>query len=378
MKRLLMIAAAAGQLIFAAAWTDRAEYDLALKIRVEASPKTRIALLDDWKTKYPKSALAEPRRELYLAAYRELGDVPKMLDTVKEIVADQPNNQVGLYWAMILVPLVKDGDAAAQALGAQAARQMIAAQAPGSEFLAHRVLGWVAWQRNNLPEAEIELTAAAKLAPQDAEIEAWLGAVLAQQQTSPKQSAAIWQLARAAAVKGEGALPDSERGQYLTSMERLYVRLNGDKTGLDHIESQAAAAPFAPAGFEVGPLMGASATDSAVNAAVWVRLRTRLAAADGDAYFNSVLKGREMPLLKGKVVRAAPRSKPQEIGIAVTENTTEEVVLMLSAPMPSAARLGTEIEFKGHADSLASNPFRLTLTADPEDLIGWPSGPNKR
>jgi len=201
---------------------------------------------------------------------------------------------------------------------------------------------------------------------------------LAQQQTSPKQSAAIWQLARAAAVKGEGALPDSERGQYLTSMERLYVRLNGDKTGLDHIESQAAAAPFAPAGFEVGPLMGASATDSAVNAAVWVRLRTRLAAADGDAYFNSVLKGREMPLLKGKVVRAAPRSKPQEIGIAVTENTTEEVVLMLSAPMPSAARLGTEIEFKGHADSLASNPFRLTLTADPEDLIGWPSGPNKR
>ena len=378
MKRILLLLALATQLGLAAAWTDRAEYDLALKIRTEASPKGRIALLDDWKTKYPKSALAEPRRELYLAAYRELGDVPKMLDVVKEIVADQPNNQVGLYWAMILVPLVKDSDAAAQALGAQAARQMIASQAPGSEFLAHRVLGWVAWQRNNLPEAETELTAAAKLAPQNAEIEAWLAAVLAQQQTSPKQSAAIWQLARATAVKGDGALPDSERGQYLTSMERLYVRLNGDKTGLQQIETDAAAAPFAPSGFEVGPLMGASATDSAVNAAVWVRLRTRLAAVDGDTYFNSVLKGREMPLLKGKVVRTAPRSKPQEIGLAVTDSTTEEIVLMLSAPMTSAARLGTEIEFKGHADSLGSNPFRLTLAADPEDVIGWPSGPNKR
>jgi hypothetical protein len=102
-----------------------------------------------------------------------------------------------------------------------------------------------------------------------------------------------------------------------------------------------------------------------------------LAAADGDAYFNSVLKGREMPLLKGKVVRAAPRSKPQEIGLAVTDNTTEEIVLTLSAPMTSAARLGTEIEFKGQADALAANPFRLTLAANPEDLIGWPSAPRR-
>jgi hypothetical protein len=370
MKRIPLLLAFAAQIAFAASWTDRAEYDLALKIHAEASPKARIALLDDWKAKYPKSTLDEPRRELYLAAYRELDNIPKMLDVVKDIVAGQPDNQVGLYWAMILVPLAKPGDAATEALGTQAARQIMAAPAPAakSEFLAHRVLGWVAWQRNNLSDAETELTAAAKLAPQDAEIESWLGAVLAQQQTAQKQSAAIWQLARATAVKGDGALPDSERGQFLTAMERLYVRLNGDKTGLDQIESQAAAAPFAPPGFEVGPLMGASATDSAANAAIWVRLRTRLSAADGDVYFGSALKGREMPLLKGKVVRATPRSKPQEIGLAVTDNTTEEIVLMLSAPLPSAARLGTEIEFKGYADSLVSNPFRLTLTATPDDV----------
>jgi hypothetical protein len=399
MKRILVIAVFAAQLAFAASWTDRAEYDLVLKIRSEASPQQRIALLDDWKAKYPKTGLGEPRRELYLAAYRELGNVPKMLDIVKEIVADQPDNEAGVYWAAILVPLAKDADAATQALGATAAQQMLAArdkyfsatlrpaavteaewtaQSTRFEFLAHRALGWLAWQHNSLPEAETELTAASKLEPQDAEVEGWLGAVLAQEQTPQKESAAIWQLARATAVKGDGALADSERGQFLTSMERLYTQLNGDKTGLEQLKTDAAAAPFSPPGFEIGPFMGASATDSAANSAIWVRLRTRLAAADGDTYFTTALKGREIPLFKGKVVRCTPRSKPQEVGLAITDDTTEEVILTLNPPLASAARPGTDIEFKGQASSFAVNPFRLTLTAEPEDLVGWPNAPAKK
>ena len=40
-----------------AKWTDRNEYDLVLTIRAEAAPQKRLALLDQWKAKYPKTEL---------------------------------------------------------------------------------------------------------------------------------------------------------------------------------------------------------------------------------------------------------------------------------------------------------------------------------
>ena len=50
----------------AAKWTDRNEYDLVLNIRAEAAPQKRLALLDQWKAKYPKTELQQVRQELYL------------------------------------------------------------------------------------------------------------------------------------------------------------------------------------------------------------------------------------------------------------------------------------------------------------------------
>jgi hypothetical protein len=46
----------------AAKWTDRNEYDLVLNIRAEAAPQKRLALLDQWKAKYPKTELHARRR----------------------------------------------------------------------------------------------------------------------------------------------------------------------------------------------------------------------------------------------------------------------------------------------------------------------------
>ena len=46
----------------AASWTDRAEYDLVLGIRAELLPQKRLALLDTWKAKYPKSEYQQARR----------------------------------------------------------------------------------------------------------------------------------------------------------------------------------------------------------------------------------------------------------------------------------------------------------------------------
>src|SRR5260370_24096087 len=61
-----------------AKWTDRDEYDLVLNIRAEAAPQKRLALLDQWKAKYPKTELQQVRQELYLTAWQSLGDSPAM------------------------------------------------------------------------------------------------------------------------------------------------------------------------------------------------------------------------------------------------------------------------------------------------------------
>ena len=70
-----------------ARWTDRDEYDLVLNIRAEAAPKKRLALLDQWKAKYPKTDLQQVRQELYLAAWQSLGDSPRMLAVAREMIA---------------------------------------------------------------------------------------------------------------------------------------------------------------------------------------------------------------------------------------------------------------------------------------------------
>src|SRR5258706_3998422 len=81
----------------AASWTDRSEYDLVLNIRGEALPKKRLELLDQWKTKYPKTEFRQVRRELYFLSYEALADSTGMLATAREMLAEEPGNFIGLY-----------------------------------------------------------------------------------------------------------------------------------------------------------------------------------------------------------------------------------------------------------------------------------------
>jgi hypothetical protein len=75
-------------------WTDRGEYDLALTIRAEASPKQRLELLDRWKARYPSTQMLQARRELYLSTYQSLGDNAGMLAMAREMLAREPDNLI--------------------------------------------------------------------------------------------------------------------------------------------------------------------------------------------------------------------------------------------------------------------------------------------
>jgi tetratricopeptide (TPR) repeat protein len=405
MNKSLKLAALAmlASLPLAAGWVDRGEYDLVLTIRAEASPEKRIALLERWTQKYPNSELHQQRRELYLSAYETLGDDSHMLTLAKEMVAVQPDNFVGIYWLSVLLPESKTPSPEMLDAGEKAARQLLiglnnyfsperksaavsadgwAQQRAAVERIAHRSLGWIQWQKGDYATAETEFTANLRQDPKSAESAACLGAVQASQKQPEKQVAALWQLTRAASLRDEGALPDSQRRLMDTVSEQLYASYHGATDGLEELRTKAVAAAFPPADFSVesAAVIAARKADEELTRtnpelAAWLHLRKRLDADDGEAYFAQSLHNTTLPKLKGTLLLVEPAKAPKTLVLALSDSSAEEVTLQLSAPFPNGAEPGIALEFEATADAFTRTPFRLTVTAAPDKITGWPEPP---
>ena len=356
----------------AANWADRAEYDLALAVRAELVPQKRLAALDQWKAKYPKSEHAAVRHELYFAAYQAMGDRARMLDTAGEMLAAQPGSAFGAYWFTVLLP---DGGSAAPerlALGEKAAATLVSGP---DQLLARRTLAWIRWQRKDYPAAEAELRKCLALDPGRAEISAWLGTVLALEQQPDKYVPALWHLARAAAT-----LPPEEKRPIAGTLERLYTSYHGEAAGLDQLLAAAAKAPEPPAGFDIesAAVIAIRKQDEALalenpRLADWVKTRRKLEAPDGQKYFDETLRNNPFARIKGTLIQVRPDDKPTELVIGVMNPATPEIVLNLATPLKNAAVSGTVIEFEGTVDSFTKSPFALTVLTEPAKIYGWPA-----
>ncbi len=209
---------------------------------------------------------------------------------------------------------------------------------------------------------------------------AWLGTVLALEKQPDKQVPALWHLARAATLRGDGALPDRQQRQIGALLDRLYASYHGDAGGLDQLRSAAAAGAFPPPDFKIESAAAAAARKqeeelerSDPMLAAWLLIRKRLEAPDGAQYFE-MLRAAPLPRLRGAVVRFSPPRKPNEIVLALRGTAAEEVILKLASPFSSEAAPGVLIEFEGMADSFTLSPFALTVAAERERVEGWPAG----
>jgi len=381
-------------------WTGRGEYDLVLKIRVEASPQKQLELLNQWKKQYPQSEMRQVRRELFLSAYQATGDIVHMFQTATEMLAEQPNNFVGVYWCTLLIPEMKDTKPETLDAGDKAARQLRAGLdayfAPGQKpegvadadwgkrksaagLLARRAIGWLEWQRGDLPAAEKTFTGYLQEDPNSAEIASWLGFVLARQK---KPIPAAWQFYRASSIHDQGALPEVWRHQVEDLAPRLYAAYHGGTDGTDKLQAAAAASPFPPADFQVesADAIRQRKAEEALNQAdpelaAWLRMYRQLSGPDGEKYFLETLKPSPLPRLRGTVILCTPDGKPSEISLGLSSAGTEEVVLKLNVPFANAAEPGTQIHFQGTADAFVKAPFRLTVLAGKENIDGWPEAP---
>jgi hypothetical protein len=108
--------------------------------------------------------------------------------------------------------------------------------------------------------------------------------------------------------------------------------------------------------------------------ASWLRIRRRLEAPDGEAYFTATLHNTALPMrLKGTLLRATPTGKPAELVLGVGDAAAEEVVLKLDKPFPHAAESGTVLEFEGTFDAFSKAPFTLIVVAAQDKIEGWPA-----
>ena len=100
---------------------DQGEYDLFTAVTKEQDNNKKLQLLDTWKQKYPDSDFKVDRLQLYIQTYQKLGQMPKIIETAKEILAIDPKDVQALYWITFLTPTIGNNSPDALDAGEKAA-----------------------------------------------------------------------------------------------------------------------------------------------------------------------------------------------------------------------------------------------------------------
>ena len=381
-------------------WKDRAEYDLYVSIGQDTNPKTRLEKLQQWEKQYPMTEWGKERRTALLTTYAALNDGKNATETAKQILADDPKDFTSSYYVMLFTQplygqsqtpaILEDGEKAAKAIlesidtpPAGVAADQWAKLRPDVEVLAHNNLGFIAMQRKNWDAAEAELQKVLTMTPNNATADYQLGTVIASEKKLDKLPAAMFYFTRAATLQGQGALTPEGQKAAMTYVQKQYKNFHGSDEGFNDLVAAAKANPAPPAGFTIknaNELAQASAASEEEynkthpSEALWKSLKTALTAPDGAKYFE-MMKGSEVPTLKGKVVKLEPAVKPKTILLAVedgkSDGTTADATLKFEMPLAGKVDVGTELSFEGVADSFTATPFMVVFNVEKEKLHGW-------
>jgi hypothetical protein len=215
--------------------------------------------------------------------------------------------------------------------------------------------------------------------PANAEAAYKLGAAILGQKKAERQPEALWQVARACALTGAGELPAANKKAVCDYLNRVYPQYRGDKKGLDKLMADAAATPFAPAGFAIKTKQQEDVEQlenlkqSNPQLALWVQLKQELTGANAAANFESNLKGAALPKLKGKLVSMDPAVNPKKIVVGISDASAPEITIEIDDKgfLPGKVEPGTELEFEAVGKEFTADPFNLTVVAEKEKITGW-------
>jgi tetratricopeptide (TPR) repeat protein len=409
-KHLLMAVAVAG--LLAPAWVtgqdkpaaaakepqykDQAEYTLYSAILADNVPKTKLDKLQEWQTKYPATEFMKQRKQLYLDTYAKLNQPKDVVATAQQILADDPKDFTSLYYTMFYTrtlagdkptPEVLDqGEKASTAFLANidtpppnvTADKWKEARTP-IEILAHSTLGWVAMQRKSWDAAEGEFQKTLQLDPNNAQVDYFMGTVIAGEKNPQKMAAELFYFARAGSYDGPEALPAAGRQQVLDFVKKAYKGYHGSDEGFNELVAMAKAQP-APGDYHLRNAkeiaeeqLKKQEEEDAKNPQLklWKDIKTQLTGTDGASYFAMSMKDALLPTLKGKVVSMTPELKPKTVVLALEDGTTADATLKFEMPLAGKVDPGTELSFEGVPESYTASPYMVVFNVEPDKLHGW-------
>ncbi len=378
-------------------WKDRAEYDLFDAITKDTNPKTKLEKLQQWVKQYPQTDYVSERRTLLLTTYFQLAMAKEAVEVAKQVLADDPNNFSALFITVSFTQALAGQNPTPDVLdqGEKASKALLGTldkvppnfteeqwktQRPQIEALAHTTLGWVALQKKSWPAAEAEFQKTLQLSPNDGQVDYYMGTAIASEKDPAKMPVALFYFARAATYEGPGALNPTGRQQVMGYVQRAYKGFHGSDEGFNNLIASAKASALPPADFRIKNAteiaedqQKKAAEDAAKNPelALWKNLKAELTGPDGANYFNSSMKGAQVPMLKGKVVKLEPETKPKTIIMALEDGTTPDATLKFEMALPGKVEPGTELSFEGVPQSYTASPFMVVFDVEPDKLHGW-------
>lgn len=369
-------------------YKDRGEYDVLSKVYAEADPAKKLALLDEWKSKYPETDYHVERTQFYLDSYQKTNQNEKAVATARELLGKKPGDFTANYAITLLSPYLGKSDAGTLDDAAAAAKDLLAgmdkqfAAKPDNvpqeawdnarkqaEALANKTTGWAAMQKKDNLAAEEAFTRSLKIDPTQAQVSYWLGDVVLKQKDVEKNDLAMFSFARAAVYDGPNAMPADGRKQIADYVKNLLQGYAGE-AGLNEywprLEAMAKTSPFpdedldfkSKAELEFEAEQQARAEDPLLYK--YIDLKTALTGANGDAIWGD-LKGKLTPKMNLYVVSASPPERPATINLTSNPGSPVEVVLNLENRRRTGVRSGSKLTIDGVATTLTKEPFRLVL-----------------
>lgn len=101
-------------------------------------------------------------------------------------------------------------------------------------------------------------------------------------------------------------------------------------------------------------------------------IRTALQGPAAAQYFEDVLLGNTLPVMRGKLVAQKPPDQPKELLLSVEMPGEADVRIVLNKPLGKAAPLGTSIDFEGVIKSWDKQPYALVFDVPSDGIHGWP------
>ena len=400
----------------------QAEYDMYNAAQVDIGKgdfAKAITDLDAWKQKFPNSDYANDGKASYVQAYAGAKQYAKAIDTAGELLSGDidalfPDPKGGplvvlkvliaVCQSAVQIPLPTDAQGATVRKAADLLQKytrkaegytddqwkqlhtQVDPMAKQAVYYVTVAPGFDCLNKKDWDGAEAAFRKALQAFPDNVVVaynlaRALVGEYIAK--THPEKfPEALYLYARAASLDPtlsgvNKAWQTTDTGNPTKALASLYTQFHGSDDGLADLKALAVKSPTPPEGFTVKSIAEVQKDKDDAFAkehpelAQWLATKKALVEG-GDAYFKENMADAQVPVkLKGKVLDGKPACNSKSLIVALSDDKTPEVTLVLDTPIKGKPTTGVDITWEGAvAKAYTATPFNLTMEMEQAKIEG--------